>query len=150
MITKRSFVGTMFLMAASSLVIFASEFFVYADYRIFGTKANLFSIAEPDPQSAEEAHKQFKLQQNGSKILLKVSNGKELNSRAFVKREQERRAESKEGLPVIYVKRNADSVKFIESYDELNMPWIWLILTIAFSFINIFAWRLFANESAAA
>jgi hypothetical protein len=148
MISKRSFVGTMLLMSAASLFLFASEFVTYADFRFFGKKATLFLIAEPQPQSAEEERKLFKLQQNGFKVLLKTSSGSELNSRAFLGTSQrQQKAESKEGLPVIYVKRNAEAIKFIETYDELNMPWMWLVLGIAFSIVSIWAWRLLTRES---
>jgi hypothetical protein len=137
-------------MAASSFVIFASSFFTYAHYRFFGTSANLFYVHELEPQSMDQERQQRKLQENGYKVLLKIHNGKESTSRAFINSERLKRAESKEGLPVIYVKRNADGIQYIESYDELNIPWLWLILWIAFSIVSIWSWRLFASESASA
>jgi hypothetical protein len=101
--------------------------------------------AEPAFSTAAEEMKWQR--QCGTRVSIKVTNGKEILTCAYLSSDQNRAASSSIGMPIIFRKIENDRAVFIESLESLDKPWLWLGLSIAISFVALFASKLMRDES---
>ncbi|MET7143150.1 hypothetical protein M3U23_15730 [Xanthomonas sp. PPL129] len=143
------FVVVLYLMAASTFVVFVSNVVPWFQYRLSSAPARLFLLPQPVGDSPQDEIRVASDQRKyGHAVLLKLESGETLSSHAHLKSDQYKQASSDQGLPVLYRKDGPNKVQVIGNLQELESPWVWLALCIVLSIVAPYAGRLRAREMA--
>lgn len=143
------FVVMLYLMAASTFVVFVSNVVPWFQFRHSSAPATLVLLPEPVVNGPEDERRIASEQRKyGYAVLLKLESGATFESHAHLKSDQYKRASSDKGLPVLYRKDGPSKIQVVGSLQELESPWLWLALCIAFSVVAPYARKLRAKEMA--
>lgn len=141
------FVATLYLMAAAAFVAFVSSVVPWFQFRYSGKPATL--VVQPDPiinGPDDERKLASERRAIGHSVQLKLASGEVLSSYTHLTTEQYKLAISDQGVQVLFRKDGPNKVQVIGNLQELDSPWLWLILAIAFSFAGPFARKLYLRE----
>lgn len=142
------FVVMLYIMAASTFVVFASSVVPWFQFRFSSQPATLVLQPEPIINGPEDELKlQSDRRKNGHAVLLTLESGATLASHARLTSDRLRQASVDQGIPVLYRKDGPNEVQVIGSLQELDSLWLWLILCIAFSLVATYAKKLHAKEN---
>ncbi len=143
------FVATMYLMAFSSFVAFLGSVVPWFQFRYFASPATIFLVREPvgDGPGAE-LRAAAKDRDRGTQIRLVLQTGETITARAHLSSEKFRYAASDGGLRVLYRGDGRDKVRVIAGPQELDSPWLWLVLFALFSCVAPHSQKLLARENA--
>ena len=146
--SRLGFTVTLWLMTMAAFFLFASKITPWVQFHYFSEPAILFYSPEPDFNNLENERKyRLEIEKKGGPVVLKLNSGKSMPFFAHLSGDEaHRRAKTQEGLPVIFTKNGIDSVRAIESLDELESPWVPFFLFIPFLIVSIIATRIFLRE----
>ena len=100
-------------------------------------------INGPDDERKIQSEKM----KNGHAILLTLESGATLASHTRLTPNLFSRASVEQGIPVLYRKDGPNNVQVIGSVQEMDSPWLWLVLCIALSLVSPYARKLHAMEN---
>lgn len=120
----------------------------WIQFHYFSEPAVLHYGPEPDLDSFEKAQKyKIQMEKKGSSVVLKMNSGNSVTAFAHVAGDKaHHKAQTREGLPVYFIKKGVDTVSIIGSLDELESPWPPFILFIPFLVVSFLATKLFRRE----
>ena len=142
------FVALLYLMAAASFVVFAATVVPWVQFRYSSQPAVL---ALRDDALADPAHDNPKAlaqqRARGHPVWLTLPTGEKLALHARLKTELlNHAAAAPQGVPVLYRRDGPGQVQVIRGHDELDSPWVWLVLGLVFAPLAGHASRLRARE----
>lgn len=141
------FVAALYLMAVVTFFAFVSSVVPWFQFRHSSTPATL--VVQPDPiiNGPDDERKLASEQRtNGHSVQLKLASGEILTSYAHLTTEQYKQASTNQGVHVLFRNDGPNKVQVISDLQELDSPWLWLVLAIAFSFAAPFARKLYIRE----
>lgn len=141
------FVVTLYLMAVASFVIFISHVVPWTLFRLSSQPATL--VLQPDPTiNGPDDERKFEARRRtmGEAVVLTLATGTTIATHARLTTQQFRRASSASGLRVLFRNAGPDRVQVIGDLDDLDSPWIWLVLCALFAIVAPYARGLLARE----
>ncbi len=137
------FLTVLYLMAFASFVVFVTRSISWVQYRFFAQPAVLFALPEAPINGPQDEMKQLAyIAAHGSAVRLKLPSGEEVTTRAFLTNRQLDAARTKAGINVLFRKADDISLRVVGSLDEVESPWLWLVLWLALAFAAVNAPKL--------
>lgn len=142
------FVATLYLMSVSTFVVFVSSVVPWFQFRFFSTPATMFVLHEPTGDGpGDELRAAAKERNEGTPIRLILQTGQAITSRAHLTNEKFGYAASERGLGVLYRNDGANKVRVVAGLQELDSPWLWLVLFALFSAVAPYSRKMWARET---
>lgn len=146
--SRLGFTITLWLMTLATFFLFSSKIIPWIRFHYFSEPAILHYGPEPDLDSFEKAQKyKTQIERKGSSVVLKLNSGNSMTAFTHVAGDTaHHKAQTKDGLPVYFIKNGVDTVSITGSLDELESPWPPFILFIPFLIFSTLATKLFLRE----
>lgn len=137
------YLAVLYIMAFSSFLVFSTSIIPWVQFRFFSEPAILFALPEAPVNGPEDERSQAALiASQGWAVRLDLPSGGSQVTRAHLTSEHLAMARSDTGLRGLFRKKDNNSVRFVTNLNEVDSPWLWLILWLAISFVAVYARKL--------
>jgi hypothetical protein len=142
------FLAVLFVMSASSIVVFASSTMEWMKYRVLSNEAHIFLLPEPSVNGPDdELAYQKRLQENGPPVRVVQMTGREFQSSVKLTHDQFASARSSARLKARFIQSDNGKTELRDSPSTPPFPFGWLALSVTLSALALFARKLWAHES---